>query len=89
MRTLADPEAVRAVLLGDRARQQQGDKGGGAGGGTADDVKRGEDLLKRVTEQAVFKVWIWVWTRCVGYVWNVEEGWIKLHIRLHLAYRIP
>ena len=39
MRTLADPKAVRAVLL----------HGG-------NDATRGEMLLRRVTEQAVFKV---------------------------------
>ena len=42
MRTLADPKAVQAVLLD-----------GAANGG---DRKRGEELLKKVTEQAIFKV---------------------------------
>ena len=41
MKTLADPKAVQAIL-----------DGTGSGG----DRKRGEELLKKVTEQAIFKV---------------------------------
>ena len=59
MRTLADPEAVRSVLSGDRR----------SGGAEDDETKRGEELLKKVTEQAVFKVRERVldyrlWSRC-------------------------